>query len=150
MKNLVDQNFEGKKVLVRVDFNVPLDGDLNIIDDTRIKASLPTLKKLIQDKARVILMSHLGRPDGVDLKYSLSNIVDYLQSVLDVNVSFSENCIGEKTTAHVKKLKKGEVLLLENLRFHKEETSGDSNFSKKLAGTPPNFAAGFDLLIHSI
>ena len=134
MKNLLDQNFEGKKVLVRVDFNVPLDADLNIIDDTRIKASLPTLKKLIQDKARVILMSHLGRPDGIDLKYSLSNIVDYLQSVLDVNVYFSENCIGEKTTSHVKKLKKGEVLLLENLRFHKEEISGDFNFSKKLAG----------------
>ena len=134
MKNLLDQNFEGQKVLVRVDFNVPLDEDFNITDDSRIKAALPTLNKLIQDKAKVILMSHLGRPKGVESKFSLSHIVDYLQSVLEVNVSFSENCIGEKTMSSVKNLKNGEVLLLENLRFHKEEKSGDSNFAKQLAG----------------
>ena len=134
MKNLLDQNFEGQKVLVRVDFNVPLDKDFNITDDSRIKSTLPTLNKLIQDKAKVILMSHLGRPKGVESKFSLSHIVDYLQSVLKVNVSFSENCIGEKTMSSVKNLKNGEVLLLENLRFHQEEKSGGSNFSKQLAG----------------
>jgi len=133
VKNLLDQNFEGQKVLVRVDFNVPLDKDFNITDNSRIKAALPTLNKLIQDKARVILMSHLGRPKGVESKFSLSHIVDYLQSVLEVSVSFSENCIGEKTMSSVKDLKNGEVLLLENLRFHKEEKSGDSNFAKQLA-----------------
>ena len=133
MKNLLDKNFEGQKVLVRVDFNVPLDKDFNITDDSRIKAALPTLNKLIQDKAKVILMSHLGSPKGVESKFSLSHILDYLQSVLEVNVSFSENCIGEKTMSSVKDLKNGEVLLLENLRFHKEEKSGDSNFAKQLA-----------------
>ena len=133
MKNLLDQNFEGKKVLVRVDFNVPLDKDFNITDDSRIKAALPTLNKLIQDKAKIILMSHLGRPKGVESKFSLSHIVDYLQSVLKVSVSFSENCIGKKAMSSVKDLKNGEVLLLENLRFHKEEKSGDSNFAKQLA-----------------
>ena len=133
MKNLLDQNFEGQKVLVRVDFNVPLDEDFNITEDSRIKSALPTINKLIQDKAKVILMSHLGRPKGVESKFSLSHIVNYLQSLLEVNVSFSENCIGEKTMSSVKNLKNGEVLLLENLRFHKEEKSGDSNFAKQLA-----------------
>ena len=133
MKLFSEQNFEGKKVLVRVDFNVPLDENFNVVDDSRIKASLPTLKKLIENKARVVLMSHLGRPNGVDLKYSLSHIVGCLQSLLAVKVSFSENCIGKKTNVRVKKLKKGEVLLLENLRFHKEEKSGDLGFSEKLA-----------------
>ena len=107
MKNLLDQNFEGQKVLVRVDFNVPLDEDFNIIDDSRIKAALPTLNKLIQDKAKVILMSHLGRPKGFESKFSLSHIVDYLQSILKVDVCFSENCIGEKTMNDVKNLKNG-------------------------------------------
>tara|TARA_Y100001968_G_C19422318_1_gene752444 strand:- start:213 stop:1400 length:1188 start_codon:yes stop_codon:yes gene_type:complete len=133
MKNFSEQNFEGKKVLVRVDFNVPLDEDFNVVDGSRIKASLPTLKKLIADKARIILMSHLGRPKGVDVRYSLSHVVGYLQSLLGVNVSFSKSCVGEETKFHVKKLKKGEVLILENLRFHKEEKSGDLGFSKKLA-----------------
>ena len=120
-------------MLVRVDFNVPLDEDFNITDDSRIKAALPTLNKLIQDKAKIILMSHLGRPNGVESKFSLSHIVDYLQSLLEVNVSFSENCIGEKAMGHVNDLKNGEVLVLENLRFHKEEGSGELNFSKQLA-----------------
>lgn len=133
VKNLLNQNFEGKRVLVRVDFNVPLDEDFNIIDDSRIKAALPTLNKLIQDKAKIILMSHLGRPKGVESKFSLSHIVDYLRSILEVNVSFSENCIGEKVMNSIKDLKNGEVLLLENLRFHKEEKSGDYNFAKQLS-----------------
>ena len=133
MKNLLDQNFEGKKVLVRVDFNVPLDDDFNITDDSRIQAALPTLNKLIQDKAKIILMSHLGRPKGVESKFSLSNIVDYLQSLLEVNVSFSENCVGEKAMGYVNDLKNGEVLILENLRFHKEERSGGLSFAKQLS-----------------
>ena len=133
MKNLLNQNFEGKRVLVRVDFNVPLDKDFNITDDSRIKAALPTLNKLIKDKARIILMTHLGRPKGVESKFSLSHIVDYLQSLLGTNVSFSENCIGEKTISSVSSLKTGEVLLLENLRFHDEEKSGDYNFAKQLS-----------------
>ncbi len=133
MKNLLNQNFEGKRVLVRVDFNIPLDEDFNITDDSRIKAALPTLNKLIQDKAKIILMSHLGRPRGFESKFSLSHIVNYLQSVLEVNVSFSENCIGEKVMSSIKDLKNGEVLLLENLRFYKEEVSGDLNFSRQLA-----------------
>ena len=133
VKNLLNQNFEGKRVLVRVDFNVPLDEDFNITDDSRIKAALPTLNKLIQDKAKIILMSHLGRPKGVESKFSLSHIVDYLRSILEVNVSFSENCIGEKVMNSIKDLKNGEVLLLENLRFHKEEKSGDYNFAKQLS-----------------
>jgi len=133
VKNLLNQNFEGKRVLVRVDFNVPLDEDFNITDDSRIKAALPTLNKLIQDKAKIILMSHLGRPKGVESKFSLSHIVDYLQSILEVSVSFSENCIGEKVMSSIKDLKNGEVLLLENLRFHKEEKSGDYNFAKQLS-----------------
>ena len=133
MKNLLNQNFEGKRVLVRVDFNIPLDEDFNITDDSRIKAALPTLNKLIQDKAKIILMSHLGRPTGFESKFSLSHIVNYLQSILEVNVSFSENCIGEKVMNSIKDLKNGEVLLLENLRFHKEEKSGDYNFAKQLS-----------------
>ena len=133
MKSLLNQNFEGKRVLVRVDFNVPLDKDFNITDDSRIKAALPTLNKLIEDKAKIILMSHLGRPSGVESKFSLAHIVDYLQSILAVNVSFSENCIGEKTISSVNNLKTGEVLLLENLRFHNEEKSGDYNFAKQLS-----------------
>ena len=133
MKNLLNQNFEGKRVLVRVDFNIPLDEDFNITDDSRIKAALPTLNKLIQDKAKIILMSHLGRPTGFESKFSLSHIVNYLQYILEVNVSFSENCIGEKVMSSIKDLKNGEVLLLENLRFYKEEMSGDLNFSRQLA-----------------
>ena len=133
VKNLLNQNFEGKSVLVRVDFNVPLDKDFNITDDSRIKAALPTINKLIEDKAKIILMSHLGRPRGGESKFSLYHIVDCLQSLLETSVSFSENCIGEKTISSVNNLKNGEVLLLENLRFHTEEKSGDYNFAKQLA-----------------
>ena len=149
MNNLLNQNFEGKRVLVRVDFNVPLDEGFNITDDSRIKAALPTLNKLIEDKAKIILMSHLGRPSGVESKFSLAHIVDYLQSILAVNVSFSENCIGEKTISSVNNLKTGEVLLLENLRFHNEEKSGDYNFAKqlsKLADVYVNDAFGLSLI----
>ena len=133
MKNLLDYNFEGKNVLVRVDFNVPLDENFNITDDSRITAALPTINKLLDDNARVILMSHLGRPKGSENKFSLQHIVGHLQNTLKTPVSFSEDCIGDTAKNKASKLKNGEVLLLENLRFYKEEKEGDLNFSKQLS-----------------
>ena len=133
MKNIKDRNFKGEKIIVRVDFNVPLDKSFNITDDSRIIAALPTINKLISDGAKVILISHLGRPNGVENKFSLKHIVPYLSDVLKVDVSFSENCIGEKTEDLTKNMSDGEVLLLENLRFHPEEKKGDVVFSEQLA-----------------
>ena len=103
MKNILDQNFEGKRVIVRVDFNVPLDGKFNITDGSRIKAALPTINKLLSDKARVILMSHLGRPKGKEDKFSLRHVVNYLQELLGVVVSFSNDCIGPSAKKAVSK-----------------------------------------------
>ena len=133
MKNINDENFNGKRVMVRVDFNVPLDENFNITDNSRISAALPTINKLISDGAKVILMSHLGRPKGEEEKFSLKHIVNHLSELLNIPVSFSENCIGEKTKKEVNNLQNGEVLLLENLRFHPEEKKGDVEFSKQLA-----------------
>ena len=133
MKNIKDRNFKGEKIIVRVDFNVPLDKSFNITDDSRIIAALPTINKLISDGAKVILMSHLGRPKGIENKFSLKHIVPHLSDVLKVDVSFSENCIGEKTEGLTKNMSDGDVLLLENLRFHPEEKKGDVVFSEKLA-----------------
>ena len=133
MKNIKDRNFKGEKIIVRVDFNVPLDKSFNITDDSRIIAALPTINKLISDGAKVILISHLGRPNGVENKFSLKHIVPYLSDVLKVDVSFSENCIGEKTEDLTKNMSDGEVLLLETLRFHPEEKKGDVVFSEQLA-----------------
>ena len=133
MKNIKDRNFKGEKIIVRVDFNVPLDKGFNITDDSRIIAALPTINKLISDGAKVILMSHLGRPKGIENKFSLKHIVPHLSDVLKVDVSFSENCIGEKTEDLTKNMSDGDVLLLENLRFHPEEKKGDVVFSEQLA-----------------
>jgi len=133
MKNLLDQNFEGKKVIVRVDFNVPLDEKFNIVDSSRIKAALPTINKLLSDKARVILMSHLGRPKGKEDKFSLRHVVNYLRELLGVSVSFSNDCIGASAKKAVNKLNNGEVLILENLRFYKQEKLGDEGFAKQLS-----------------
>ena len=133
MKSILDKNFRGKKVLVRVDFNVPLNKKQNIIDDSRIRASLPTIKKLLNDKARVILMSHLGRPGCQDERFSLKPIVYRLQELLGVQIHFSNDCVGASAKRHASNLKNGEVLLLENLRFYKEEELGDKEFSKKLS-----------------
>jgi len=119
--------------MVRVDFNVPLDENFNITDNSRISAALPTINKLISDGAKVILMSHLGRPKGEEEKFSLKHIVNNLSELLNIPVSFSENCIGEKTKREVKNLQNGEVLLLENLRFHPEEKKGDLKFSEQLS-----------------
>ena len=133
MKNINEVSFSGKRVMVRVDFNVPLDENFNITDNSRISAALPTINKLISDGAKVILMSHLGRPKGEEEKFSLKHIVNHLSELLNIPVSFSETCIGEKTKREVKNLQNGEVLLLENLRFHPEEKKGDLEFSKQLS-----------------
>ena len=124
----------GKKVLVRVDYNVPQDKEGNITDDTRIRATLPTIHKLLQKGASVILMSHLGRPKGeVNLAYTLQPIADRLASLLDKPVKFAEDCVGEVAEGAVANLHQGEVLLLENLRFHSEEEKNDPAFCQQLA-----------------
>lgn len=121
MQTMDSFNFANKKAFVRVDFNVPLDEKLNITDDTRIRAAIPTLKKIIKDGGSVILGSHLGRPKGVEEKYSLKHILPRLSELLGVDVEFANDCIGENTAAKVQNLKPGQVLLLENLRFYAEE-----------------------------
>lgn len=134
MKTIDDINFSGKKALIRVDFNVPLDKDYNITDDTRIIGALPTIKKILSDGGSVILMSHLGRPKaGAEEKFSLKHLVPYLSEALNTKVEFSNDCIGVEAEEKAGSLKDGEVLLLENLRFHKEEESGDESFAKELA-----------------
>ncbi|UBM58333.1 phosphoglycerate kinase [Marinilongibacter aquaticus] len=134
MITLDEYNFSGKKALVRADFNVPLNDQFEITDDTRIKATIPTIKKIIADGGACILMSHLGRPkDGPVEKYSLKHIVPALSLKLGVKVQFADDCIGEEAAEKAAALKPGEVLLLENLRFYKEETAGDVEFAEKLA-----------------
>jgi phosphoglycerate kinase len=128
-------NFKGKKALIRVDYNVPLNDKLEITDDTRMRASIPTIRKILKDGGSVILMSHLGRPkDGPADKYSLRHLVKHLSDLLGgIPVLFANDCIGEQARLTAGLLKPGEVLLLENLRFYKEEEKGDEDFAKKLA-----------------
>lgn len=128
-------HFSGEKALIRVDFNVPLDDQFNITDDTRMKATIPTIKKILNDGGSVILMSHLGRPkDGPTDKYSLKHLVVHLQELLGgAKVSFANDCIGQDATDKAAALQPGEVLLLENLRFYKEEEKGDKAFAEKLS-----------------
>ena len=134
MKTIDDLNFKGKKALVRVDFNVPLNEDLKITDDTRISAALPTLKKILGDGGSVILMSHLGRPkNGPEEKFSLKHIVEHLSEKLGVSVKFVSDCIGSEVSSAAEQLSDGEVLLLENLRFYSEEKAGDKTFAEKLS-----------------
>ena len=133
MDVLLNKNIAGKKVLVRVDFNVPLSECFEIIDDNRIVSALPTIKKLISLKAKVILMSHLGRPEKGEVKFSLSHVVNHLSKLLSQRVFFSQNCVGKEAVDKVSLLNNGEVLVLENLRYHKEEKMGDKIFAKKLA-----------------
>jgi phosphoglycerate kinase len=134
MKTVDQINFLGKKALIRVDFNVPLDKDYNITDDNRMTAALPTIKKILKDGGEVILMSHLGRPkDGPTEKYSLKHLVPHLSDLLGQQVEFADDCIGTEAVEKAKALSKGQVLLLENLRFYKEEEKGDVEFAKKLA-----------------
>lgn len=127
-------DFKGKKALVRVDFNVPLDKDLKITDDTRIKASLPTLMKILNDGGSLIIMSHLGRPKGQPVPdMSLGHLIAHLQKELGRAVSFASDCVGEEARQKAADLLPGEVLLLENLRFHSEEEKGDREFAGELA-----------------
>ncbi len=134
MKTIDQINFKDKKALVRVDFNVPLDGDFKITDDKRMRAALPTIEKILNDGGSVILMSHLGRPkDGPTDKYSLKHILGDLSRMLDLQVKFADDCIGEQAVKQAENLFPGEVLLLENLRFYKEEEKGDVAFAEKLA-----------------
>lgn len=134
MKTVDTYNFSGKKALIRVDFNVPLNAQFEITDDTRIMASLPTIKKILSDGGSVILMSHFGRPKkGPEEKYSLKHVVAHLSKLLNVQVKFADDCIGESAVNLSASLKQGEVLLLENTRFYKEEEAGDEKFSEKLS-----------------
>jgi len=133
MKTINDYNFNNKKALIRVDFNVPLNVDFEVTDATRIEAAKPTIIKILEDGGRVVLMSHLGRPEGEEEKYSLQHIVHTVSEILGVQIKFAEKCIGPIANDAVDKLENGEVLLLENLRFHKEEMEGDKDFAKKLA-----------------
>ena len=133
MKTLNDFNFNSKKAIIRVDFNVPLDENFNVTDATRIEAAKPTIDKILNDGGSVILMSHLGRPKGIEPKYSLQHIVATTQEILGRKVQFAADCIGEVAETAAKNLQPGEILLLENLRFYAEEEKGDVAFSKKLA-----------------
>ncbi|MFN2438666.1 MAG: phosphoglycerate kinase, partial [Chitinophagaceae bacterium] len=134
MSNFPSFNFSGKKALVRVDFNVPLDEHYKITDDTRIKATIPTIKKILADGGSVILMSHFGRPKGgPEEKFSLRHIVKHLSKLLDIKVQFANDSIGEEAVQKAKALQAGEVLLLENLRFYKEEEKGNEAFAEKLS-----------------
>lgn len=134
MRTIDNLDFSGKKALIRVDFNVPLDEQYNITDDNRIQGAAPTIKKILNDGGAVILMSHLGRPkEGPTEKFSLKHIVRHLSDVLGVAVQFADDCIGDDAYAKAAALKPGEVLLLENLRFYKEEEKGDKDFAEKLA-----------------
>ncbi|TDE18293.1 phosphoglycerate kinase [Dyadobacter psychrotolerans] len=134
MTTLDSYNFSGKKALVRVDFNVPLNDKFEITDDTRIRATIPTISKILDEGGSVILMSHLGRPkDGPTEKYSLKHLVNPLSLILGKTVKFADDCIGESATELAAALQPGEVLLLENLRFYKEEEKGNEEFAEKLS-----------------
>ncbi|MFN0254769.1 phosphoglycerate kinase [Pedobacter ureilyticus] len=134
MKTVDQFDFKDKKAIVRVDFNVPLDADFNITDDKRMRAALPTIKKILKDGGSVILMSHLGRPkEGPTDKYSLKHIVADLSRMLSLTVKFADDCIGEDAVNKAGNLYPGDVLLLENLRFYKEEEKGDVAFAEKLS-----------------
>jgi phosphoglycerate kinase len=134
MKNIDSFNFKNRKVLVRVDFNVPLNEKFDITDTTRIDAAIPTINKILSGGGSAILMSHLGRPkEGREEKYSLRHTVSYLSKQLGKPVRFADDCIGNTASELAAALKPGEVLMLENLRFYKQETKGDEEFTKKLA-----------------
>ena len=135
MSKFSDYNFKGQKALIRVDFNVPLNDKYEITDDTRIRAAVPTIKKILSDGGSVILMSHLGRPkDGPIEKYSLKHLVKHISDLLGgTTVLFANDCIGEQAFLTAGMLRAGEVLLLENLRFYKEEEKGDKTFAEKLS-----------------
>jgi phosphoglycerate kinase len=133
MRTLKDLNFKNQRAIIRVDFNVPLNDKMDVTDTTRIEAAKPTIEHILSEGGSCVLISHLGRPKGEDPKCSLSNIVKTVSSILGVPVFFSKNCIGEIAQSQASLLKSGEVLLMENLRYHNEEISGDLAFSKELS-----------------
>jgi len=134
MKTIDGFNFKGKRAIIRVDFNVPLSKEFKITDDSRMRAAVPTVKKILADGGSVILMSHLGRPkEGPEDKYSLRHIQGHLGQLLGLKVKFADDCIGDSARELAAGLKPGEVLLLENLRFYKQEEKGDQEFAARLA-----------------
>ena len=134
MKNIQGALLRGKRVLIRVDFNVPLDEHFTITDNSRILAAIPTIKKVISCGGKAIIISHLGRPKAsFEERFSLKHIVGELSKLIDRSVAFSRDCIGEVTTADISKMENGDVLVLENLRFYKEEKLGDLKFAKQLS-----------------
>ena len=133
MKTVNDINFKDKKALIRVDFNVPLNDKFQVTDTTRIQAAKPTILKVLEDGGSAILMSHLGRPKGVEEKFSLKHIVKEVTNILGVHVKFEENCVGKLAEKAAAELQNGEILLLENLRFHPEEKAGDKDFAEELS-----------------
>ncbi len=126
-------SFQDKRALIRVDFNVPMDADYNVTDDTRMRATLPTITKIINEGGKVILMSHRGRPKGTDESLSMKHLVSHLSTLLSKEVKFSNECVGEEVVDMTNSLKSGDVLLIENLRFYKEETAGDVSFAQELS-----------------
>lgn len=135
MKTIKDTDFKGKRVLVRVDFNVPFDKQGNISDDTRIMEAMPTINKLISDGARIILMAHLGRPKkgGFEPEFTLKPVAEYLSKIIKQEVVFTQSLLGDEVTKLVNALQDGQVMLLENIRFYPEETKGNEDFAKQLS-----------------
>ena len=133
MKTINDINFNSKKALIRVDFNVPLDNEFNVTDTTRIEAAKPTIIKILEDGGSCVLMSHLGRPKGVQEEFSLKHIVDSIEEIIGVEVNFIDNCVGDTAEKAVAELDNGKIILLENLRFHEEEKKGDEKFAEQLS-----------------
>ncbi|WP_073178678.1 phosphoglycerate kinase [Flagellimonas flava] len=134
MKTIEDYNFEDKKALIRVDFNVPLDGDFNVTDTSRIEAAKPTILKVLEDGGAAVLMSHLGRPKGkANPDMSLSHICEKVSEIIGVQIKFVGDCVGDEVDAAVAQLQSGEVLLLENLRFYAEEEKGEEGFAEALS-----------------
>ena len=133
MKSISEINFNNKKALVRVDFNVPLTNELEVADKSRIEGAKPTVIKILEDGGSAILMSHLGRPDGKEEKFSLKHIVSAVSDVIGVKVKFVEDCVGKKVEKAAEELKPGEILLLENLRYYSEEKKGDNVFAEQLS-----------------
>ncbi|NNK82250.1 MAG: phosphoglycerate kinase, partial [Flavobacteriaceae bacterium] len=133
MKTLNDFNFENKKALIRVDFNVPLNENFEVTDTTRIVSAKPTIIKILEDGGSCILMSHLGRPKGAEDKFSLKHIVSKVEEIIGVEVKFINSCVGEEAEQAAEDLQPGQILLLENLRFHSEEKKGDEAFAEQLS-----------------
>jgi len=134
MNTIRDLDLKGKRVLVRVDFNVPMDGDKNITDDIRIRMALPTINHILDQGGKLILCSHMGRPGGKRvMDFSLAPAASILATILDRPVLLAPDCIGEESEALVAAMQPGDVVMLENLRFHKEETGNDAAFAEKIA-----------------